>query len=277
MKKTRRSIKQVVKSSYAKIAETGSCCCAGSCGKSDNTARSISRKIGYNPADMDAAPEDANMGLGCGNPVALASLKPGDVVLDLGCGAGFDVFLAAKKVGRYGRVIGVDMTPEMIKKAKLIAKRDKWTNVEFKLGDIEKLPVQDGTVDVIISNCVINLSPDKEKVFREAFRVLKSGGRMMISDLVLTKDLPASIRKSADAYVSCLAGAVRKETYLRYIRKAGFKNVKIMGQTRYPTEYVSDTASGRTGRKLTEAETASRAWKSVISIRVYAEKDSRRE
>ncbi len=176
------------------------------------------------------------MGFGCGNPVAIASLKEGDVVLDLGSGAGFDAFLAAQRVGTIGRVIGVDMTPEMLEKARAHAAKGNYPNVEFRLGEIEKLPVEDNSVDVIISNCVINLSPEKERVFAEAFRVLKPGGRLMVSDLVLVKDLPAALKESVEAYVGCLAGAIRKEDYLNCISLAGFRDVKVVSETNYPVD-----------------------------------------
>jgi ubiquinone/menaquinone biosynthesis C-methylase UbiE len=189
---------------------------------------------------MNAVPSGANLGLGCGNPVAIASLKEGDVVLDLGSGAGFDAFLAAKKVGKTGRVIGVDMTPEMLDRARANAKKGGFNNVEFRAGEIEKLPVEDSMIDVIISNCVINLSPDKEMVFKEAFRVLKPGGMLMVSDLVLAKELPKQIKESVEAYVGCLAGAIMKEEYLGFIKKAGFRNIKIVSQASYPVDAMFD-------------------------------------
>jgi arsenite methyltransferase len=171
-------------------------------------------------------PEGANLGLGCGNPVALASLKKGEVVLDLGAGAGLDCFLAANKVGKTGKVIGVDMTPEMIDAARGNAQKNNYKNVEFRLGEIENLPVADNFVDVIISNCVINLSPDKPRVFQEAYRALKPGGRLMVSDMVLLKELPKAIKDSVEAYVGCIAGASMKDDYLKLIKDAGFKSVK---------------------------------------------------
>ncbi len=189
---------------------TKSCCGSGSI----STAREISKNIGYSDADIDAVPEGANLGLGCGNPVALASLKEGETVLDLGSGAGFDSFLAAERVGTEGKVIGVDMTPDMLDKARENARKGNYKNVEFRLGEIENLPVADNAVDVIISNCVINLAPDKKRVFDEAFRVLKPGGRLMVSDIVLTKELPAALKNSIEAYVGCVAGASKKDDYL---------------------------------------------------------------
>lgn len=186
---------------------------------------------------MKPVPADANLGLGCGNPIALASLKPGETVLDLGSGPGLDCFLAANKVGKHGNVIGIDMTPEMIAKARKNAKK-KYPTVEFRLGKIEKLPVADNSVDVIISNCVINLSPDKPKVFKEAFRVLKPGGRLMVSDVVITNQLPEELMNSIGAYVGCLSGAIMKGRYLGTIKKAGFKDVKILDVAKFPIDYM---------------------------------------
>ncbi len=230
-------IKDIVKSRYAKVALHNMPCCGtrkSCCGSSD--AEDISKKVGYDDTDLNSVPEGANLGLGCGNPVALASLKEGHVVLDLGSGAGFDAFLAAARVGSSGKVIGVDMTPEMIEKAKANAVKGGFENVEFRLGEIENLPVSGGEVDVIISNCVINLSPEKGKVFKEAFRVLKPGGRLMVSDLVLLKPLPVSVRQSVEAYVGCIAGAVMKDEYLAAITAAGFRDLKVAGEDVYPVE-----------------------------------------
>lgn len=181
-----------------------------------------------------AIPAEANLGLGCGNPTALAGLKPGETVLDLGSGAGIDCFLAARRVGPTGRVIGVDMTPEMIDRARANARRGGFSNVEFRLGEIENLPLADSSVDVIISNCVINLSTDKPRVFREAFRVLRPGGRLLVSDLVLTSPLPAAVSQSLDAYVACVAGALTREDYLSAITAAGFKNIEVVTEKNFP-------------------------------------------
>lgn len=189
---------------------------------------------------MEVVPEGANLGLGCGNPTALASLKEGEVVLDLGSGAGFDVFIAAAKVGKTGKVIGVDMTPDMLDLARKNAAKSQYKNVEFRLGEIENLPVADNSADCIISNCVINLSPDKNKVFAEAFRVLRSGGRLMVSDLVLLKQLPPKVRESVRAYIGCIAGAQQKDEYLNAIRGAGFKDVEIAEETQYGAKYLGD-------------------------------------
>jgi SAM-dependent methyltransferase len=191
----------------------------------------IAQKVGYSDEDLAASPEGANLGLGCGNPVAIASLAPGETVLDLGAGPGFDCFLAARRVGETGKVIGVDMTPEMLTRARETALKGNIRNVEFRLGEIEHLPVADNSVDVILSNCVINLSPDKPQVFHEAFRVLKHGGRLMISDTVLLKPLPEFLQQSVAAYVGCVSGAMRKQEYIDTVEAAGFKDVHIVKET----------------------------------------------
>jgi SAM-dependent methyltransferase len=226
---TEERIKKIVREKYGKVAsERQSCCGPSSCGCGSPSATSaISRKIGYTDDDLKVVPEGSNLGLGCGNPVALASLKPGETVLDLGSGPGFDSFLAARRVGSTGKVIGVDMTAEMLAKARENAQKGGYTNVEFRLGEIEHLPVADSSMDVIISNCVINLAPDKEQVFREAFRVLKPGGRLMISDTVLLQPLPETIMKSVAAYVGCLSGAIEKQQYIDLVKTVGFQNVEI--------------------------------------------------
>ena len=235
------NVKKIVRKRYAKAAKTkgSGCGCAPttSC-CSAPTDEQVSKIIGYSEAEMNAVPEGANLGLGCGNPTALASLKEGERVLDLGSGGGFDAFLAVKKVGKSGKVIGVDMTPEMLDKARANAKKGKYTNVEFRLGEIENLPVADKSVDVIISNCVINLSPDKKRVFEEAYRVLAPNGRLMVSDIVLLKPLPEAIQKSAEAYTSCVAGAEIKDKYLGLMRDAGFKDVKVLSEKNYPLEFI---------------------------------------
>jgi len=193
----------------------------------------IAEHIGYSAQDLAEIPADANLGLGCGNPLAHALVRPGDVVLDLGSGAGMDAFLAAHEVGPAGRVIGVDMTPEMVERARENAGKVGVTNVEFRLGEIERLPVADAEVDVIISNCVINLSPDKPAVFAEAFRALKPGGRMVVSDLVLTRPIPDDVRHSVEAYVGCVAGAAMKDEYLYLIGKAGFRDIEVVEERSY--------------------------------------------
>lgn len=269
-------IKKIVKESYGKIAKQGTlCCCSSSCCGGASSAQDISKSVGYSDAEMNTVPDGANLGLGCGNPVAIASLQEGDTVLDLGSGAGFDAFLASRKVGKSGKVIGIDMTPEMLARAKQNARKGNYTNVEFRLGEIESLPVEGDSIDVIISNCVINLSPDKQKVFQEAYRVLKPGGRLMVSDLVLTKELPAFIKNSIEAYVGCLSGAAMKDDYLAFIKKAGFKDIKIVSQANYPVEAMANDATaqaliGNTGiskQDLRDLEDA------VLSIKVSAVKN----
>ena len=245
MESNSKDIKKIVRDGYAKaVTQQTSCCSTSSCCGSTSKAKDMSKTVGYSDAEMNAVPEGANLGFGCGNPVALASLKEGDIVLDLGSGAGFDAFLAAGRVGKTGRVIGVDMTPEMLEKARANAKKGNYTNVEFKLGEIEKLPVDNNSIDVIISNCVINLSPDKGEVFKDAYRVLKSGGRLMVSDLVLAKDLPKEIKDSIEAYVGCLAGAIKKGEYLKLITMAGFKDVKVISESSYPVDAMFDNLEG---------------------------------
>ena len=271
-----KKIKKVVKEGYARIAKQDSSCCVpvnSCCGKTD-LAQDISKKIGYTEEELKAVPEGANLGLGCGNPVALASLKEGDTVLDLGSGAGFDCFLAANKVGRKGRVIGVDMTPEMIEKARENVQKGGYKNVEFRLGEIENLPAADNSVDVVISNCVINLSPDKRGVFLEAFRVLKPGGRLMISDMVLLKELPDFIKNSVEAYIGCLSGAMMRDEYVGAIKAAGFQEVRIIDERSFPIECM---ANDSTAKAIMEnlnilPEKVKEVASSVISIKVYAAK-----
>jgi len=222
-------VRQIVRERYAERARSGgSCCCGGSSGCGCGGERPASQAIGYTQEQLQSIPSGADLGLGCGSPTALASLKEGDVVLDLGSGAGIDCFLAAQAVGKRGRVIGVDMTPEMLDRARENAHTHQVENVEFRLGEIENLPVADSSVNVVISNCVINLSPDKPRVFREIHRVLKPGGRMIISDIVLLRELPDAIKESIEAYVGCISGASKKDEYLGAIRDAGFEDVKIL-------------------------------------------------
>lgn len=219
-------IKEIVRKSYGEIAQSsGSCGC--SCGCSGQVLQKQTQQIGYTQEEVNQAPMGSNLGLGCGNPVAIASLKEGEVVLDLGSGAGFDAFLAARKVGAKGRVIGVDMTEEMLAKARENARKGGFANVEFRKGDIENLPVETDSVDVVISNCVINLAPDKEKVFKEIYRVLKPGGRLMVSDTVLAKPLPEELKKDEKLLAGCVSGAILKEDYLALLEKTGFSGTKI--------------------------------------------------
>ena len=220
-------VKELVKGRYAQLAKQGPESCCSSCGSGVNPL-SQAEDIGYLREDLEHVPEEAIMGLGCGNPTAIADLKTGEVVLDLGSGAGVDVFLAANKVGPTGRVIGVDMTEEMVDKAKNIARDHGYHNVEFRLGEIEKLPVEDESVDVIISNCVINLSTDKRKVFQEAYRVLKSGGRLTVSDIVSEGVLPDEIKSNSNAWACCIGGALEQQEYLDKMKETGFADVRVL-------------------------------------------------
>jgi len=271
----KKDVKKAVRESYARIAEEGSSCCCGpssSCCGSTDAIQEISRGIGYSDDELAAVPDGANLGLGCGNPVALASLQERETVLDLGAGAGFDCFLAANKVGEKGKVIGVDMTPEMVARARDNARKGNYTNVEFRLGEIEALPLADASVDVAISNCVINLSPNKEQVFNEIFRVLKPGGRLMVSDIVLLKPLPEAIRNSVEAYVGCIAGAVLKDEYLGAMEAAGFEDVKVLGEAIVPVESILNdpTAQAVIESEATTPEMARGIANSVISAKVSA-------
>ena len=248
-KKTKEVIRQAVRDRYGKIAtantETpglsilGSCCggseeaaeknsAASCCGStSDITSEQMSTLMGYSKKDFESVPDGANMGLGCGNPVALASLQPGETVVDLGSGGGFDCFLAAKQVGEAGRVIGVDMTPDMLSKARANVEKMQSKNVEFRLGEIEHLPVADNSTDIIMSNCVINLSPDKQSVYRDAFRILKPGGRLAISDIVALAPLPEKIQQDLALVSACVGGAATINDTRAMLTEAGFIDIKI--------------------------------------------------
>lgn len=227
-----KEIKKIVKKHYRTIADNKSSCCG--CGTSDLTSEQISKSIGYSSEELKTVPE-ANLGLGCGNPTAFSEIREGDVILDLGSGAGFDCFLAAKKVGKSGKVIGVDMTEEMINKSREIAKKYRFDNVEFRLGDIDNLPVDDNSVDVIISNCVINLAPDKLKVFKESYRVLKNEGKMYVSDIVLLEELTEEQRNDNELIAGCVGGALLKDEYLNIVKDAGFK-VRILSEDKEISE-----------------------------------------
>lgn len=254
-----------------------SCCAASSSCCGGSNPGEVSRAVGYDAQDIDTVPEGANLGLGCGNPVALASLQPGETVLDLGSGAGFDAFLAAQRVGPGGRVIGVDMTPEMLQRATALAATHGYTNVEFRLGDIEALPVADASIDAIISNCVVNLATDKARVFQEAFRVLKPGGRIMVSDLVLVRQLPEAISQDMDAYGACIAGALLKADYLAAIAAAGFGSVAVVGERRYGLAMFSPelvAAARQRYPELSSGELEAAAG-AVLSIQVEATKMGR--
>ncbi len=268
-------VRKIVRNRYAKVAKTNGACCASniSCCSTPNGAQ-VSKMIGYRETDMNSVPEGANLGLGCGNPTALATLRKGQTVLDLGSGAGFDCFLAAKKVGMQGKVIGVDMTQEMLEKARSNARKGKYANVEFRLGEIENLPVADNSVNVIISNCVINLSPNKKRVFEEAFRTLAPKGRLMVSDIVLLKKLPEAIQKDLDFYAGCISGAEIKEKYLDLIKKAGFQEVKVMQEKTYPLEFIisePETKEVINRLDMTQEEIREVA-NSIVSISVSAVK-----
>jgi len=269
-------IKKVVREGYGKIAQKSlsRCSSVSSCCGSQDLVQNISKRIGYSDEEIKVVPEGANLGLGCGNPVALASLKKGEVVLDLGSGAGFDCFLAANQVGTEGSVIGVDMTTEMLDRARENARKGNYENVEFGLGEIENLPVADNLADIIISNCVINLSPDKKRVFREAFRVLKPGGRLMVSDIVLLKELPEEVKSSIAAYIGCLAGAVTKREYLKAIQAAGFQETRVVGETSFPTELIANDPTAReiAGNLNLSREKAKDLASSVVSVKVFAVK-----
>jgi len=226
--KKEKDIKKYVKERYGKIASEGSSCCPSSCCTPDIIKQA--KSFGYSEQEIENLPEDAVMGLGCGNPTALAELKEGETVMDLGSGGGIDVFLAAQKVGEKGKVIGVDMTPEMIQRARENARKGNYNNVEFRLGEIENLPAANDSVDVIISNCVINLSQDKLAVYKEIYRILKPEGRILISDLVTEGELPEEIRKSFAAWADCIAGALEKKEYLDTIKKAGFRDITVVAE-----------------------------------------------
>jgi len=266
-------VKKIVREGYANVAKREKSCCGAQNPCGENTpdmSQEISSRIGYSEEEISSVPEGANMGLGCGNPVALASLKKGQIVLDLGSGGGFDCFLAANRVGKEGKVIGVDMTPEMIDKARENARKGKCKNVEFRLGEIENLPVADSTVDVVISNCVINLSPNKKRVFEEAFRVLKPNGRLIVSDMVLLRKLPEIIRKNVQAYIGCISGAEMKDKYLQMIRDAGFHEVKIIEENYFPLENMANDPTAQAIAKTSEipAEKIKEIANTVASVKV---------
>ena len=245
MKHAEFDIRDAVRKRYAKAATNeGSCCepsCCGPEGASD--AAAISEAIGYSAEELEDLPADANLGLGCGNPTAIASLEEGQTVLDLGAGAGIDCFLAAKRVGPSGTVIGVDMTPEMLERARANAAEGSYENVEFRLGEIEALPVADQSIDVIISNCVLNLSADRPRALRDALRVLRQGGRIVVSDMVSERPIPAVVAGSLDAVAGCLP--TPRADYLREFEEAGFSDVRIGDEKPYPVSYLMDDPSVR--------------------------------
>ena len=234
-------IRKSVRENYAKRVTSSRCGCSDNacCSPSGKTPSQV---MGYSEDELRSIPEGADLGLGCGHPTALASLREGEVVLDLGSGAGIDCFLAADKIGETGHAIGVDMTPEMIERARENARKENIANVEFRLGEIEHLPVADASVYVVVSNCVINLSPDKPQVFREAYRALKPGGRLMVSDIVLRGELPQEVRESMEQYVGCVAGASQIDDYLGAICDAGFRDVTIVKDTSAESAFTGGEA-----------------------------------
>jgi SAM-dependent methyltransferase len=261
IEKNAEAVRDMVREGYAGIARNSGSCCGGATANADT----IARHIGYSEEDVRAVPAGANLGLGCGNPLALANVQPGETVLDLGSGAGFDALLAAQAVGPTGCVVGIDMTPEMLARAEANVQKAGVPNVEFRRGYIEALPVEDASVDVVISNCVINLSPEKPRVFAEAMRVLKPGGRLLVSDLVLTRPLPESVRASVEAYVGCIAGASLKDDYIGQIRDAGFADVAVVEERGY----------GPSADMLPDVVKDAKAWDAVLSVKVRAVKPLR--
>ena len=265
-------IKEFLKERYGGlVADRGedSCCAA----TGDEVDAKVALSSGYTEEQLVQVPEHAAAyAFGCGNPVALAGIEPGQTVLDIGSGAGIDVFLAASKVGPKGRVIGLDLTPEMIEAAKQNAAQAGIENVEFRLGDAEDIPVESGSVDWIISNCVINLAPDKEEVFREAYRVLRSGGRVLISDIV-TRDLPEEVRRSAKAWAGCIAGAVEEETYLEAMRRAGFSEVEVVARVDYDEDTIRAWLAGADDLLADSAVISQALGGRISSIKVGAVKE----
>lgn len=272
----KEQIKENVKKGYAVVAEhsnrrnflsTNFSCC-----NPNVLVDRVSKKIGYTEKELENTPAEANLGLGCGNPTAFASIKKGETILDLGSGAGFDCFIAANETGKSGKVIGVDLTPEMIEKAKLNAQKGNYTNVEFINGDIEALPISDNSVDLVISNCVINLTTNKEQVFREIFRVLKPEGRMMISDIILLRKLPEIVSESFEGYIACLAGAVNKIIYINAINDAGFENLQVEKETTFPIELLltDPIAAGLINMNHLTSEQVQDISNSIASIAIKA-------
>jgi len=249
-------IRRHIRDRYAGIAKSGgSCGCSSSCCSPDALLNpDASARLGYSAEELAAVPEGANLGLGCGNPQAIANLKPGETVVDLGCGGGFDCFLAARRVGQKGRAIGVDMTPEMIHKARENAAKGKVKNVDFRLGEIEHLPVADSTADAILSNCVINLSPDKPQVYAEAARVLKSGGRLAISDVVAIAPIPTRMKNKLQAHSGCIAGSATVPATKRMLANAGFSKIRIAVKEQSKT-FIQDWFPGSGAEKYVRSAT----------------------
>ena len=270
-----KEIKRAVREGYARIAKQATSYYASrSCGGCADISEEICKKLGYSEEEIQAAPPESNLGLGCGNPVALASLNEGEIVLDMGAGAGFDCFLASARVGSSGKIIGVDITSEMVDKARANARKGGYSNIDFRQGDLENMPVADNYVDVVISNCVINLVPNKKMVFKEAFRVLKPGGRLAVSDVVLQKELPEFVKRSTEAYIGCLAGAIMKEEYLEIIKKVGFQDVKVVAESSFPIESLICEKAGSSIIDMPKisAEQQRDVSDSILSIKVSAVK-----
>jgi ubiquinone/menaquinone biosynthesis C-methylase UbiE len=261
-------LREQVREGYARVAESFD---------DAERADALARRVGYDEEQLSAVPEGANLGVGCGNPTAIDALRPGETVVDLGSGAGMDAFLAARQVGPTGRVIGVDMTPSMLEKARGNARKVGADNVEFREGHIEALPLEDESVDVILSNCVINLSPEKERVYGEAFRVLRPGGRLMVSDIVLERPLPEAVVESIDAYLGCVGGATLRKEYLETIRRAGFADVRIDREASFVDAVaLEDPATEAAARRLGIAPAQAREYAaSVTSLQVFARKPTR--
>lgn len=239
----RKSVRQMYSEIVGKDQGCGCSPAGGCCGTSSDNLDEHAKKLGYSKEELSSSPAGANLGLGCGNPQAIASLRPGEVVLDLGSGAGFDCFPAAEKVGEHGHVIGVDMTPDMIARARENAEKSGLKNIEFRLGELEHLPVADASADVVMSNCVINLSPDKKRVYREAFRVLKPGGRLAVSDTVRTREIPEEWKKDESLHCSCISGAASVEEIREFLCKAGFERIEVKVKTD-SSEFIKDWAPG---------------------------------
>ena len=276
--KTTEEIRQKIRSDYAGIAESNneSCCCAGACGVTESIdATELAEKIGYSREELEALPADANMGLSCGNPTIIAALKEGETILDLGSGGGFDIFLAGPKVGKTGRAIGIDMTPQMIDKARANIDHYEQTtglsNVEFRLGEIEHLPVADSSVDVIISNCVLNLSMDKQQVWNEIARVLKPGGRVAISDIALLREVPSEVKNILEAWAGCVAGAIPIKQMRNQMNNAGMSDISLTPKPHYVNALTAanDPLYAKVTELLPEGQTAKEV---ITSVDIQAKK-----
>ncbi len=271
-------IKRIVREGYAKIAKKGSSCCGAdnSCCAPTSHPGENNLTFLYATDEIESTIESTNLVLGCGNPLRYASVKPGEMVVDLGCGAGFDVFLAAKRVGESGKVIGVDMTYEMLERGRASAVKMNATNVEFRHGEIENLPIPEGTADVVISNCVINLVPDKQRAFDEAFRILKPSGRLIVSDIVLLRELPSCLRGSPEALIGCVAGAELKSNYVAMIKKAGFTGVEILNELPFPSnvEFLGDARDSLCCEPKKSLDASGEVLTSIISITIRAYKSA---